>query len=265
MQEEKTLTTNQRRLLQMGVVVLLVIFMIGFFFFQFNKNKKEETTKLKNTTVYIQDDKLQIFDDVYTFIPYPDKLNLHYPYLILVKTGIQTTYIYNLEQKKKEKEVKEILLDYTNGNQLYTKGKTTLYNNQDLGVLCEKGFIKSPDEILCVTKYSQNSFNYKLVSISPQTKVQKDVYTSEGILTDVKVINNQTYLGEIMTLTKNNRIVIDNKPIESPNIISLIYMMSGRPYFASFKSVLNHNTESYYLIDMGKVVIQGGNRVYLYK
>lgn len=263
--EENKLTLKQRKFFQFGVVILLLIFLVGFFFFEFNKNKKEETPKLKNTTVYIQDDKLQVFDDTYTFIPYPDKLLIHYPYLVLIKTGIQTSYIYNLEQKKKEKVVKDILLDYTNGNQLITKGKTTFYNNQDLGILCEKGFIKSTNEVLCVTKYTQNAFNYKLIGINTKTHAQKDLYTSEGALTDVKVINDKTYLGEVMTLTKNTRIVIDNNPIVSPNIISIIYQMNGKPYFASFKSALNNNIQSYYLIDGANVIKQEGNRIYLYK
>lgn len=104
-------------------------------------NRKEPTPTLKNTTVYIHDSNLQVFDDSYSLAQFPDRISLHYPYLLVIKPTIQTTYIYNLEHKKKEKEVKEVLLDYSNESQLYTKGKTTFLDEQDLNVLCDKGFI----------------------------------------------------------------------------------------------------------------------------
>ncbi|QQG40573.1 MAG: hypothetical protein HYV37_03320 [Candidatus Levyibacteriota bacterium] len=259
--DKNTLTKKQRRVFQLGVFILLVLFMIGFFFFN---QKKEEQPTLKNTTVYLQDDKLKVFDDAYSF-EYPDRMSLHYPYFLVIKPGIQTTYIYNLEQKKKEKEVKEVLLDYSTIGQLYTKGKTTFLNNQDLGVLCEKGFIKSTDDVLCLTKYDVNAVQNMLITINLKTLKNRDLYVSRGILSDVKVINDKIYLGEIDTHTHKNHILVDKEPIGVPNIISTIYEMNGKPYFASFKSELNNNTESYYLIENDKVTKQKGNRIYLFK
>lgn len=259
--EESKLTTKQRRLLQFGVVVLVALFILSFFFFRPNN---EIISQLKNTTVYLQNSNLQVFDDSYS-LEYPDRFSLHYPHLLIVKPYEQTTYIYNLEQKKKEIEVKETLLDYSNNNQLYTKGKTTFLNNQDLGVLCEKGFIKSEDEVLCLVKYDRYSVNNMLVTINLKTLKNHDLYISKGILSDVKVIGNKIYLGEIDTYTNKSRILVDEEPIAVPNIISAIYEMNGQPYFASFKSEFNGNTESYYSIDDEKVTKQEGDRVYLYK
>lgn len=261
--KENTLTNKQRRSLQIGVGILLILFLIGFFLF---KNKKEVVApKLKNTTVYIQDSKLQVFDDTYSLAQYPDRISLHFPYLLVIKPAEQKTYIYNLEQKTKEKEVKEVLLDYTPNNQLYTKGKTTYLNNQDLGVLCEKGFIKSSDEILCLTKYDINAVNNMLITINLKTLLNRDLYTSRGILSDVKVVNGKIYLGEIDTYTHKNHILVDKTPIGVPNIISTIYEMNGNPYLASFKSELNKNTESYYLIEGNKAIEQEGDKIYLYR
>lgn len=260
--EENKLTKKQRRFLQIGVVTLLVIFIAGFFFF--TRKKEEPQPKLKNSTVYLQDSKLQVFDDSYPVV-YPDRISLHYPYLLVIRPAQQITYIYNLEQKQKEKEIKEVLLDYSNIGQLYTKGKTTFLNSQDLGVLCDKGFIKSADEVLCLVKYDINAVQNMLITINLKTLKNRDLYVSKGILSDVKVINGKIYLGEIDTYTHKNHILVDKQPIEVPNIISTIYEMNGTPYFASFKSELNQNTESYYLVEDNKVEKQEGNRIYLFR
>lgn len=256
------LSKNQRKLLQLGVVLLLAVFLIGYFFFL---NKKEPEKNIKNTSVYLKNQKLYVFDNTYSLEDYSDRVSMHYPYFLVIKPGIGTTYIYNLEQKKKEKEVKEVLLDYSSDNQLIIDGKTTRLNDQDLGILCEQGFIKSEEEILCITKKDVNAVQNKLVSINPKTKKSKDIYTSNGILSDVSVINGKTYLGEIDTHNNKNHILVDKNPIGVPNIINLIYEMNGRPYFAAFKSELNQNTESYYLINGNEVLKQEADRIYLLK
>jgi hypothetical protein len=259
--EESKLTTKQRRLLQLGVVVVVALFILGFFFFRPNN---ELIPQLKNNTVYVQNSNLQVFDDSYS-LDFPDRFSLHYPYLLIVKPYQQTTYIYNLEQKKKEKEIKETVLDYTKDNQLYTKGKTTFYNDKDLGVLCEKGFIKSADEVLCLVKYDRYSINNMLITINLKTLKNHDLYLSKGILSDVKVIGGKIYLGEIDTYTDKSRILVDEESISAPNIISAIYEMNGQPYFAAFKSELNGNAENYYLIGGDKVTKQEEDKIYLYK
>ncbi len=258
----KELTKKQRRILQIAVAIIALVFMAGFLYFT---QKNEPTSTLKNETVYVQNSKLQVFDDNYDVSQYPDRISLHYPYLLVIKPNLQTTYIYNLEQKKKEKEVSEVLLDYSKGNQLYNKGKTSYFNDRNLGTLCDKGFIKSPEEILCLVKFNVNSMNNILITINPTTQKSRDLYISQNLLTDLKVINNKIYLGEIDTYNHKNRILVDKEPIGVPNIISAIYEINGQPYFAAFKSELNQNTESYYLIDGGKVTKQEGDKIYLYK
>ncbi len=264
--EDTRLTTTQRKMLQVGVVVLLALFLGVFFFLRREKNEEQPTPKLKNTTVYLQDSKLQVFDDTYSLVEYSDKVSIHYPYLLVTKPALQTTYIYNLDQKKKEKEVKEVLLDYSENNQLYTKGKTTLFNSVDLGVVCQKGFIKSTDEVLCITNLSKDGVPNMLITINLKTVKNRDLDISQtGILTDLKVINNKIYLGEIDLNTNKSRILVDKQPIDVPNIVSLIYEMKQKPYFASFKSELNKNTESYYSIEENKATKQEGNKIYLYR
>lgn len=258
----REITKKQRRLLQIAVAVIVLVFIAGFFFFT---QKKEYIPTLKNNTVYIQNSKLQVFDDNYDISQYPDRISLHYPYLLVIKPTIQTTYIYNLEQKSKEKEVKEVLLDYSNGNQLYNKGKTTFFNDRNLGSLCDKGFIKNPEEILCLVKFNVNAMNNMLITINPNTLKSRDLYISQNLLTDLKVINNKIYLGEIDTYNHKNRILVDKEPIGVPNIISAIYEMNGQPYFAAFRSELNGSTESYYLIEGDKVTRQEEDKVYLLK
>ncbi len=258
----ESLSKKQRRFLQIAVGIIVLIFIIGFILLT---HKSEPSPTLKNGTVYVQDSNLQVFDDSYSLAQFPDRVSLHYPYILVIKPAIQTTYVYNIEQKKKENEVKEVLLDYSNGHQLYTIGKTTFLDNQDLGVLCDKGFIKNSEEILCLSAYDVNAVQNELVSINPNTKTKKYIYRSQGILSDVKVINNQTYLGELDTYTNKSRILIDQNPIDVPTIVNTIYQMDGQPYYASFKSVLNQNTESYYLIESNKVTKQEVNRIYLYK
>lgn len=260
--EVNPLNKGQRRLLQLGVALILALFLIGYFFIV---NKKEPEPTLKNPTVYLQDSMLYAFDDTYSLVQYPDRISLHYPYLLVIKPTENTTHIYDLERKKKEKEVQEILLDYTNNTQLYTKGKTTFLNEQDLGILCEKGFIKSPEEVLCLTKSNVNAVQNKVVSINTTTKKSKDLYASKGIISDVKVISGKTYLGEIDTFNHKNHILVDDKSMGVPNIVSLIYEMNEKPYFAAFKSELNRNTENYYLINENEVLKQEGDKIYLYK
>ena len=252
--ELNPLDKNQRKLLQWGVVLMLVVFLIGYFFF----------VSRRNTTVYLENQNLHVFDDSMIFT-YPDRLSMHYPYLLVVKPEKQITEIYNLEQKKKEKEVGEIALDYQNSMLLYVKGATTFIDKQDLDILCEKGIIKSPQEILCVTEVNPNSIQNKLISIDLKTKKQKDLYVSQNIITDLNLIQNSSYLGEIGIYDHKNYLVIDGKSMDVPNIVSMIYEMQGKPYFASFKSALNEQKESYYQLDGNRVAEQKDNKVILYK
>ena len=128
------LNSNQRKLLQIGVVLLLVVFLAAWFFFM---KKPAEEAKLTNNTVYIEDSILYVFDDSYSLAQYPNRVSMHYPYLLVILPGEQLTHIYNLPEKRKVEELNYSLLDYVDGTILRNDGKTTYLNDEDLGVLCE--------------------------------------------------------------------------------------------------------------------------------
>lgn len=253
------LSTNQRRLLQIGAALLLVVFLLLFLVL----SKKQSQNTLKNATVYLKEAKLYVFDETIPVNQYPDRIAFHYPYLVIVKPEQQKSFIYNLETKKKEKELGQLLLDYSKEDILFNQGNSTYFDKQDLGVLCEKGFIKSTSEILCITKVSKDNIENKLISIDINTKKQKELYVSKNLLTDVSVIDSSTYLGEIDLYTHKSYVLINNQRIEVPDVVSLIYQMNGKAFFAAYKSAFNNNIECYYLIDQGKVVKQeSGNTVF---
>jgi hypothetical protein len=251
---------KERKLLQFGVILSLLAFLVIYFVLL----KKAPVTKVKNNTVYLENSKLQVFDDTYLLNQYPDKVLMHYPYLLVIMPSKQTSYIYNLINKTKEKETKELVLDYDGKNLLTNNGKNTFFNQDNLNVLCDLGFIKSDKEVLCVTKVDPNFSENKLISIDIPSKKQKDIYTSKNLITAVSVINNVTYLGVNDLYTHKNYLMIDKNQVEFPDVVSLIYEMNTKPYIASLKSAFNNNTESYYLIENGKMVKQEG-KIFLYK
>ena len=250
-----------RKLLQIGVALILSIFLIGYFLLI----QKTPESKLKNNTVYFENTNLYVFDDIYSLSQYPDKALMHYPYLLVVKTSQQISHFYNLLTKSKKKEIKQSLLDYDGKNTLYNTGKDTLFNQENLGILCDLGFIKSVDEVLCVTKVDPNFSENKLISIDIVTKRQKDIYTSKNLITAVSVINNVTYLGINDLYTQKNYLLIGKDQIEFPDVASFIYEMDSKPYVISLKSAFNDNTESYYLIEGEMVVKQEGGKIFLLK
>lgn len=254
------LNTNQRRLLQLGAALLLIVFLTIFFVV----SRKSQNITVKNNTVYLQDAKLYIFDEVVPINQYPDRIVFHYPYLVVVKPELQKSLVYNLETKIKESEIKQLVIDYFKSDSLYNVGNSTFFNKQDLKILCEKGFIKSSSEILCITKIDKNNVENKLVSIDVNTKKSKDVYTSKELLTDVSVVNNNTYLGKIDLYTNKSSIVINKDGSDVSDVVSLIYQMNGKAYFASYKSAFNGQKEGYYLMEKNQTVKQENGKILLY-
>ncbi len=248
---------KERKLLQFGVILILLAFLVIYFV----SLKKAPEIKIKNNTVYLENSKLQVFDDTYLLNQYPDKVLMHYPYLLVVMPSKQTSYIYNLINKTKEKEVKELVLDYDGKILLTNSGKNTFLNQDNLNVLCDLGFIKSDKEVLCVIKVDPNFSENKLVSIEIPSKKQKDIYTSKNLITAVSIINNSTYLGINDLYTHKNYIMIDKNQIEFPDVVSLIYQKDTKPFIASLKSAFNNNTENYYLIENGKVAKQEDRKI----
>jgi hypothetical protein len=252
--ELNPLDKNQRKLLQWGVVLMLLVFLIGYFF----------VVSRKNITVYLENQNLHVFDESMTF-SYPDRLSMHYPYLLVVKPEKQMTHVYNLEYKTKEKEIHEVVLDYQNSKLLTVRGASTFFEDQDLGVLCEKGVIKSESEVLCVVKIDLNSMQNKLIAIDIRSMAKKDLYISKNLITELSVIDGKYYLGEIGIDNQRNFLVVDGKQMAAPNLVSMIYVLRDKPYFASFKSVLNQQKESYYEINGSSVLEQKGSKITLYK
>lgn len=254
------LKPNQRRLLQLGVMLTLFVFLVVFFV-----SRKNQSVTIKNNTVYLQDGKLYLFDEVIPLNQYPDRIVFHYPYLVVVKPEQQKSLVYNLNTKLKQSEVSQIVLDYFDGKSLSNSGNATYFVGQDLGVLCEKGFIKNLNEILCITKINKNNVENKLVSIDIKTKRSQDVYTSNNLLTDVSVINDALYLGEIDLYTNKSYVLVNGERILATDIVSLIYEMGGKAYFAAYKSAFNGQSEASYLVDKDKIVKQDNNKIFLYR
>jgi len=253
------LNQSQRRILQFGVVVLLAVFLAGWFYFM---NRTPSNEDAKNTTVYIQDSMLYAFDDTYDISQYPNRISMHYPYLLVIKPTEQKTYVYNLPTREKT-ELNEAVLDYSDDGVLKNSGKTTIFNEADLGVLCEKGFINSDAEIICLTKINSNTVENKLVSIDVESKKQTELYVSDDLVSDFSVINDTVYLGEIDLYTKQNYLVIGDERVEVPSVVNLIYQMDGKPYFATFKGELSEE-EVYYQAKGDKIELQNG-LMYLFK
>ncbi len=261
-QQSKHLGQNQRKTLRIGLIILLLIFLVIYFLVL---PKKSQNISIGNNTVILQGTKLQVFNDTYAFNGFPDRIFIHYPYFIFVQSAKPATIIYNLETKKKEQEIKEVLLDYYKGDMIYNK-RTSFLNNIDLDKYCDSAFIKSSNEVLCITRTSPDSINNSLISIPPsRPNLWKDVYQSQNLLTTVSVINNDLYIGEIAFKTKQNYITINKKSIPVGNIINMIYQMNGKPYSASFKSSLNNQKDSYYLIQDGHFIQQDKELIYFLK
>jgi len=259
--ELNQLTTNQRNVLQLGVAVALVVFLAGFFLLRKSPTPESEQ---KNETVYIQDSTLYVFDDTISIAEYPSRVSVHYPYLLVILPKKQTTKVYNLETKSKEKTFDEALLDYSNGKVLKNIGKTTFLDELDLEVLCEKGFIKSDAEVFCLTKVNANTVENKLISITIPERKQKEIYVSKDIITDFSVVNDKIYLGEINLHNKQNYLIVDGTKTEVPSVITLIYEMGGEPYFATLKGALSEQ-EIYYQVKSGKINSIDSSKIMLYQ
>jgi transcriptional regulator with XRE-family HTH domain len=65
--------------------------------------------------------------------------------------------------------------------------------------------------------------------------------------------------------TNKSSVVINKDSFEVPDVVSLIYQMNGKAYFASYKSAFNGQKEGYYLIENGKTVKQDNVKIVLIK
>ena len=85
------------------------------------------------------------------------------------------------------------------------------------------------------------------------------------MLTTASVINGDLYIGEINFGTKQNYVTVNEQTIPVENTVNMIYEMEGKPYFGSFKSELNNNIVSSYLIESDHAEKQEGSKIYFSK
>lgn len=250
------LDKNRRKTLQIAVVALLIIFLVLYFLF---------SNRRKNDTVVLTGQTLTVFDDTYMLKPYPDKVLMHYPYLLIVQADKPLTTVYNLKTKRKEKEIKEILLDYYQGNIVYNKDFTYI-NGVSLDKYCDVAYTKTLDEILCIIKQERDSVDNMLISINPkQPNLWKRVYKSGNLLTTISVVNGHLYIGEIDRKSKQNYISVEGQKYPVENTVGIIYPLDGKPYFASFPSAFNNNSEAYYMLSSDSSVKKTDRKIVFYE
>lgn len=249
--------SQHRKKLQIGVIAALVAFLLGYtlFLIRGHLNLSTHNSATAHAQVTFQQPTLKIFSYREILNTYPDTILMHYTYLLVVHPEEGITTIYNIQTEKKEKLIKEVLLDYYQGNLVSNKQKnTTYFNNKDLHILCSLAFILSKQEILCSTNSTTVNQENKLVSINPETGEIKDIYTSQNLFTAIFATEDTIYLGMYDPSTLKSFILVNDKSIPAYDWINLIYPMNNKIYLASFKSVRNNNTESYSLMTDGKVI-----------
>jgi hypothetical protein len=243
------LTTETRNKLKIGVLLLVIAFFIIYgivMYFKYVPVKAQEEKNINNSVVFSQPT-LTFFSLKEQVSLYPDRISIHYPYLVVVHPDEWKSGIYNMQTKKKEKDVNEIILDYFQGNAIYNKqGFETYYNKKNLNILCDQAFIKSSTEVLCVTRPDTNKQDNELLVINTQTLAQEQVYKPSKVITAIYYDKNTSYVGEYDFAARKASIVVNNISTSVNDLINIIYPMNNKFYAASFKSLRNNNTETYY-------------------
>ncbi len=248
---------NRKKLTFFVVLGITLFFTILFTYYAsklgFFTKKTETTAGAQNKSIVFEQPRLKIFDDTFYLNLFPDTIRIHYPYFLVVKPYEIKTSIYNISLQKKEKDLAQVVLDYDGQNVVFNKsGYKTFFNAIDLLTNCDSAYIKSPQEVLCITKVSQDKMDNKLVSINPQTKMKKDIYVSKNLLTSVSFIKNTLYIGENNIETRQNFLTINTKQIPVNSFVSIVYPMQNNIYFASFKTSDSQSKAMYYLVKDGK-------------
>lgn len=254
------LTDEKRHKLKIVVILLVVAFLVIYatvMFLKYARQSQDKTQKKENSQVVFEQPTLKFFNYKVQLNTYPDRITIHYPYLLVIHPDEFRSEIYNMDTKRKEKELNEVILDYFKGDVVYNKqGFHTFYNSKNLGLLCDQAFIKSKTEILCITRPDQNKQDNKLILINPVTLKQNDVYTSQNVLTAVAFYNNALFIGEY-NFTKNKAfITIDGKTAPIGDLVNVFYIMNNSIYTASFKSLRNKLNESYYIVEVSNTNIK---------
>ena len=252
------LNTEKRKQLKIVVVLIAIIFFVIYSAMMYLKytGKPEVKMHSKQQQITFDQPRLQFFQFTQQLNAYPDRITIHSPYLIIVRPNELKSEIYNMDTKLKEKEVSEVLLDYYQGNADYNKqGYLTYFNKTNLKIVCDQAFIKSPTEILCITRPDQNKEDNKLISINPQTLEQKDIYASQNVLTAVYFDKSILYVSEYDFVTNRAYVTVNGKTIDASDLINVFYPMNEKFYGASYKSLRNKQTESYYEITLSETTL----------
>lgn len=249
--ETKTLNSEQVNAIRIIVVTLFIVVIGAWFYIGFysqnksSKLKNEVSISTETETVVYRKNKLNIFGKEVDINTYPDTVSIHNDELIVAKPYETKTYIYSLKEKGKVKIVDGVLLDYISENILLQKDSTTYFNSMDLGIRCDKGFISSASEILCIVKLDPNAINNKLISINPSIRAFVDVYSSENVLTSVFISDGETYIGEYNFDTNQAYFTINGESVKAPDAVNIIYSKGKSIYTGSFPGKFNNETPSY--------------------
>ncbi len=252
------LSPEKRHQLKTGLSLVAIIFVAIYsvvMYIKYFSHPAQSKSVKDNEQVIFQQPTLNFFQFQQTLNEYPDRITIHYPYLVIVRPKEFRSEIYNMETKRKEKEVNEVLLDYDNGLMVYNKqGYHTYFNKTDLGILCDQAFIKSKTDILCITRPNQDKQQNKLITINPETLTQKDVYESQNVLTAIYFYKGPFYVGEYNFIKNRAYITVNGQTASSGDLVNIIYPIRDNIYAASFKSLRNNHTESYYKIVMDQKI-----------
>lgn len=263
------LSTETRNQLKIGVLLLVIIFFIIYgvvmYFKYISTNSHVEMTK--NNTVIFSQPKLTFFSLEETLSLYPDRITIHSPYFIVVRPDAWKSEIYNMSTRKKDKVINEVVLDYFNNDSVYNKqGYETYFNNKSLRLLCDRAFIKSSTEVLCVYRPDKNKQGNKLISVNTLDLSHKAVYSPQNVITAIYYDSDTLYVGEYDFATQKASIMVNNMSTSIEDLVNVIYPMNNKFYAASFKSLRNNKTESYYeitvsnkniatkLVERGKII-----------
>ena len=211
--------------------------------------KTEKVVSEKSGSIVYRKDQLSVFSQVMKINSYPDAIYSHDNIVLVVKPYDAKTHIFDTSTKQKVRTMDGIVLDYVADNVLFQKGASTLFNATDLGVSCEKGFIVSANEVLCIVKVDPNGIANKLVSINPVNRKTSDVYSSARVLSAAAVIKGDTYIGEFDFSTGKAYLTINDVTIDSPDTVNIIYQMGDSVYVGSIPGKFNNDTPSYAKIE----------------
>lgn len=246
------LTAETRNKLKIGVLLIAIAFLVIYgivMYFKYIPTKAQDEPAENNTVVFSQPT-LSFFSLQEQLALFPDRITIHDPYLVVVRPNESKSEIYNMQTKKKEKEVNEVILDYSAGDTVYNKqGFETYFNKKNLNILCDQAFIKSPTEILCVTRPDANKQENKLISVNTKDLIQKELYASQKVITAIYYDKDTLYIAEYDFAAQKASLRVNNMNTSVNDLINVLYPMNNKFYAAAFKSMRNNKIESYYKIN----------------